>query len=117
MGKESPIFVHVHETVVWLVRHTRKFPRDQRFVTANRLTDAAFGLHDALSAGARSRDPRQHLAQADTDLARLRWLNRVCKDLELECHSMAQYEYLATRLEETGRLLGGWIRSIKGSRA
>ncbi|MBW2699673.1 MAG: four helix bundle protein [Deltaproteobacteria bacterium] len=61
--------------MVWLMQHTRKFPKNQRFLMAN-----------------------------------LKMYNRLCKDLKLLAFN--QYEYLAVALDEIGRLLGGWQKSL-----
>jgi hypothetical protein len=34
----------------------------------------------------------------------------------MHLHSTGQYEHLARQLEEMGRLLGGWLRTLRGSR-
>jgi hypothetical protein len=35
--KESPIFIKSYEMLTWLLNHTRKFPKHQRFVMARRM--------------------------------------------------------------------------------
>jgi hypothetical protein len=110
---ESPIFLKSYETLVWLLQHTRKFPKDQRFVLGQRLEQAALDLHDALIATTRTRNPRSQLArlgEADLHLERLRVYNRLAHDLKL--HAFAAYEHLARLLDELGRLLGGWLKSL-----
>jgi hypothetical protein len=109
---ESPIFVKSYELLIWLLQHTRKFPKDQRFVLAARLEQAGLDLHDALLAAARTSNPRSalaRLAEADLHLERLRVYNRLSQDLKL--HAFSQYEHLARLLDELGKLLGGWIKS------
>jgi hypothetical protein len=38
--KESPIFVKTYDFTKWLLEHTIKFPKSQRFVMAKRMEDA-----------------------------------------------------------------------------
>ena len=38
--KESPIFVKTYDFVKWLLEHTIKFPKSQRFVMAKRVEEA-----------------------------------------------------------------------------
>lgn len=44
--KESPIFIKNYEMLTWLLNHTRKFPKHQRFVMARRMKDATLDFHD-----------------------------------------------------------------------
>ena len=106
---ESPLFLKVFEMLEWLLKHTRKFPKDQRFVMAKRLEDAALGLYDELLRAASNGAVQPSLREADFHLARLKAYNRLSERLGL--HTMKQYEFLAGLLDEIGKLLGGWIRS------
>ena len=117
MKSESPLFLKSYETMVWLLNHTKKFPKQQRFVLAQRMEQTAMDFHDALLVATRlsaERQKRSVLHRADTHLARLKVYNRLAKDLKL--HSLKQYMYLAERLEEQGRLLGGWIKGLSNHR-
>ncbi len=38
--RESPLLLKSYETLVWLLRHTQKFPKSQRFVLAKRMEEA-----------------------------------------------------------------------------
>jgi len=49
------------------------------------------------------------LAEIDIELEKLRLLIRLAKDLRLL--AMKQYGLIAERIDEIGRLLGGWIKS------
>jgi hypothetical protein len=113
--KESPIFLKSFETLEWILQHTTKFPKHQRFVMARRIEEAALAFHDNLIWASKAREKMAPLAQADFHLERLKVYNRLAVRLKLS--SFAQYEYLAKELDELGRLLGGWQRSLKRSAA
>ena len=49
------------------------------------------------------------LTQIDIELEKLRLLIRLAKDLRLL--AVKQYGLIAERVDEIGRLLGGWIKS------
>ena len=112
--KESPLFIKSYEMVAWLLNHTRKFPKHQRFVMARRMETAALDFHDEILRATRSRNTKQALGQADFHLARLKLYNRLCVDMRL--HAPRQYEHLASVLDEVGRLLGGWFRSLSSGK-
>jgi len=62
-------------------------------------------LKERLIDAGRSRQPAPILAQADTDLAKLRLYLRLCRDLELV--KFNQYEHGQRIVDEIGRLMGG----------
>ena len=110
--KQSPIFIKSYETMVWLMNHTKKFPTNQRFLMAKRMEEAVLDFHERINQAARRKDGRARdaLAEADEVLANLKMYNRLSKDLKLLAFN--QYEHLAVALDEIGRLLGGWKKSI-----
>jgi hypothetical protein len=111
--RESPIFIKSFETLEWILSHTRKFPKHQRFVMAKRIEEAALSFHDQLLWATKTPDKRAALREADFHLERLKLYNRLAMRLQLS--SFTQYEFLAGQLTELGRLLGGWQCSLKGS--
>ncbi len=115
--KESPIFARTHDLLLWLIPQTLKFPREQRFVMAQRVQDTALDLQEELLEAALSKGRRQTqlLAQADITLARLRFHLRLCHELKLL--EVSQYHHVANMVTEIGRLLGGWRKSAGGEPA
>ncbi|MBY0401911.1 diversity-generating retroelement protein Avd [Myxococcota bacterium] len=111
--KQSPIFIKSYETLQWILERTRRFPAHQRFVMAKRIEEAGLSFHDCLIWATKSPEPILPLREADFHLERLRVYNRLCMNLKLL--SFEQYEFLARALDEIGRLLGGWLRSVMGS--
>lgn len=45
---ESPIFVKTHDFVSWLLAHTIKFPKSQRFVMAKRVEETILRFEENL---------------------------------------------------------------------
>mgnify|MGYP000866527036 CR=1 FL=1 len=110
--KESPIFIKTYEMMVWLLGRTGKFPKSQRFLMAKRLEETALDFYARINEAARRKDDgtKTSLQEADVLLANLKVYNRLSMDLALLAFN--QYEYLAGMLEEIGKLLGGWQRSL-----
>ncbi len=111
--KESPIFVKSFETLEWLLDHTQKFRKSQRFVMAKRMEEAALAFHDNLLWATKTAEKDKALSAADFHLERLKVYNHLAMKLKLS--NFAQYEYLAKELNTLGKLLGGWQRSLKRS--
>ncbi len=108
--KESPIFTRTYDLLRWLIPLTVRFPRSHRFVLATRVQDTALRFQERIIEAGRDRQPAPILAQADADLAKLRLYLRLCRDLKLI--EFKQYEQGQRMVNEIGRLIGGWIKSV-----
>lgn len=109
---ESPIFARLHDFLLWLLPQTNQFPRAYRFTLAERVQHRALDFQEALIAAGLQRGAERatRLREADTQLAQLRQLLRLCQALDLL--TLPQYEYAARQLVEIGKLLGGWQKTL-----
>ena len=107
--KESPLFAKSYDFIRWLIPQTVKFPREQRFVLAQRLQSTAMDFMECLYQATDKTRQITSLAQADVKLRQLRLYLRLSHDLEL--FDTRQFEHASRLLEEIGRLLGAWIKS------
>ena len=107
---QSPIFARSHDLLAWLLQHTARFPKSERFRMAKRVEDSVFAFHDLIARATKVRDKRRALLEADLELDRLRLNVRLC--VEMKLLTPAQYEHAAGILVEMGKLLGGWIKSV-----
>ncbi len=109
--QQSPIFSCTHDLLKWLVQTAGRFPRDQRFILAQRLLTKGFELEDALvSASVDRASTSRHLTAADVALTGLRRILHLCN--ELGHLSDRQYGHVSGMVAEVGRLLGGWQKSL-----
>ena len=113
---QSPIFSRTYDLLLWLMPRTTKFPREQRFVLAKAVQEAALRFQETLiEAGmTKGRDQQRVLARADVDLTKLRFYLRLCNDLNLI--QIGQYRHVSEMVAEIGRLLGGWKNTMYGAR-
>ena len=81
--KQSPIFTKTYDLLLWLVPATAKWPRTQRHLLTRRVQEAALNFQDLILRAGLSPDEQKDvfLAEADIELARLRFYLRFCKDL------------------------------------
>jgi hypothetical protein len=108
VNPQSPVFVKAYDLLKWLLPATARFLRQQRFVLARQIEEAAFAFHRAIiEAGA---EPGRALEEADRHLVALRMYLRLACDLRF-C-SVSQYEHAARLVDELGRLVGGWKRKL-----
>jgi hypothetical protein len=112
---QSPIFVKTYDLLLWLIPRTTTFPREQRFVLARHVQDIALRFQEYLIEAAAL--PKQNrpakldrLNKADVELTKLRFYLRLCRDLKLL--DSGQHQHVSRMLDEIGRLLGGWFKSL-----
>jgi hypothetical protein len=110
----SPIFGKTYDFILWLLNHTDKFPKNERFRLARRLEDAAFEFYELLIQTTRTTRRKQALLlEADLVLDRLRLYVRLSHSRGLTTGQ--QYAYAANALVEIGKLLGGWLKKTEGT--
>lgn len=111
----SPVIVKTYDLIAWLIPHTQKFPKSQRFVMAKRVEDSALDVYASLVAASKRRGAARvtALAEADVELEKLRAYIRLCVQFDL-LHTK-QYEYAAKHISEVGNLLGAWLKNPERS--
>lgn len=110
---DEPILVVQWErTLAAILDRTAQFPKSERHTFAARVDGRALDVLEALvqARWASRREKGELLARADTHLAVLRVLVRVCHERRLLAR--AAYESIVREMDEAGRMLGGWRRSL-----
>jgi hypothetical protein len=110
MQEQSPIFMKTEDFMKWLLQHTLKFPKHERFRLAKRLDDALFDFHYHILQATKLERTRYHLLQADVALERIRTYLRLSTELGYTKPNQLKYAFEYT--VEIGNLLGGWLRSV-----
>jgi len=95
--------------MVWLLAHTAKYPKYERFRLAKELETAIFNFHRCLLHATKVADRSQFLKKADIHLLELRTYMRIANSLKYT--SDDQYGFFAESCTEIGKLLGGWLKS------
>jgi hypothetical protein len=103
--RESPLFVKTRDFILWLFRHTSRFPKQYRHTLTQRIELCALDFQHSLGRRSILKDS-QALAKADLDLWNLRQLLRIAHDLGF--FPARQLHYAAGQLVEIGKLLGAW---------
>ena len=106
---QSPLFAKTYDFLLWLLPLTLKFPKSQRFLLAERLSGMALDFYDLIIAAVQQpQGQAQKLDEADRLLTQIRLYVRLSHDLG--CLSLGQFEHAARKMDELGRLIGGWKR-------
>ena len=95
--------------LLWLVPAVERFPRSQKFLLGDRIQSTALDVLEQLVEATYTRQRDQHLANANLDLEKLRFLFRLARDLR--CLDNRRYEHAARSLDETGRRVGAWRKT------
>ena len=106
--RELPLFVHWVDFLGWLLPATEKFPKKVRFTFSTRIDNLALDLLEDVVEARYTREKGAILRRANLRLEKLRVLVRICHTQRYL--PTAGYEHASRRIDEAGRMLGGWIR-------
>lgn len=98
-----------YQFLIWLAPTVARFPKTHKFTLGDRIENIALDVLEALIEATYTRERLQHLRRANLGIEKLRVLLRLATDLRLL--DMRRYEFAARALDETGRLIGGWIKT------
>jgi len=101
------------EFLLWLFPKVEKFPRSFRFSVGDRAVTLGLDLLQSLVEAAYSAEKGELLQTANRRANALRYVMPLAKDLRLL--AIDSYAFAAGRLEEIGRMIGGWQRSLRRS--
>ena len=99
-----------YDLTLWLLPKTEKFPRSLRFSLGDRIVAVTLALLETLVEAAYTSQKAGLLDLANRKANSLRYLLRLAKDLRLM--SADSQAFAAERLEEIGRMIGGWRKSV-----
>lgn len=103
----------LYDLIVWFSGKISAYPKKFKYSIGERITNTLLDILERLIEARYSSKKKSHfLRQANILLEKLRYLVRISKDLQ--CISIAEYEYVATKLHEIGSMVGGWEQYSKG---
>ena len=115
-AKRTGAAVEAHyQFMLWLAQAIEKFPKTHKFTAGDRIYGIALDVLEALIEATYTRDRQQQLRRANLGIEKLRFLLRLAADLRLL--NRQRYEYAARTLDETGRLIGGWMKAHNAATA
>lgn len=98
----------MYQLILWLYGMVNKFPKSQRFVLGQHIENTALAILTSIIQANGEQEKLKTLKIISTRLDLLRTLIRLSKDLQFI--SIKQYMFAAERINEIGKMLGGWIR-------
>jgi len=103
------VVAKAYDLALWLLPKCEKYPRNYRFSVGERTVAAMLDVLTLLVEASYTARREPILQDANRKANHLRYLLRLAKDLKLL--SVDSYGYAAERLEEIGRMTGGWLKS------
>jgi hypothetical protein len=106
------LFERWMEMAKWMLERTARFPKRLRQSLTSRVENTTLEILEGVTTAAYRRDRTDTQMGINDGLNRLRVLIRLSHELRLL--SDGQYEEAARRIDEAGRILGGWMKSNAG---
>lgn len=113
MTPDPPLFVLWYDFTKWLLTKTEKFPRKIRFTLTSRIDNLALDIIEGIVEARYTTKKKEILRRVDLLMERLRILLRMCHDKQVLDHK--GYEYAVRKIDEAGRMVGGWRKEQERS--
>jgi hypothetical protein len=104
------IFQKHYDLMVYSFPIIGRFPKDQRFILGQQIENQMLEIGKMIVHANKLKQKRGKLFEIDIELEKLRFLIRIAKDLK---HiTISKYGHHCERLDEIGKLLGGWLKAV-----
>jgi len=108
MAEKETIITKTYDLLKYSIPILAKFPRDQKFLLGDQFQRLLTEILDAFIEAYYSKSKLPLLVPANMSLEKLRYRIRLSHDFQ---HiSNKQYGILSEKVDEIGRMLGGWIK-------
>ena len=110
-GLDIPIFAKLYDFYIDLSQTISAFPKTKRYSLGQKLDSLTLKILELLLSVPAKKDKIPTLGKISVKLDLLKILVRIAKDTQALTNK--NYLGLQTRLNEIGKMLGGWIRASK----
>ncbi len=110
MEKITPVVEKHYKLILWILPKIANFPKDQRFLLADRIEVILLDILEHLIEAVYSKEKKEILTRANLKLERLRFMMRIAKDMHYV--NIKGYDYFCQSALEIGRMIGGWRKAV-----
>ncbi len=110
MANSDNVLTKIQDLLLYLIPQLNKFPRNQKFVLGDRIQNKVMDVQESCLRAYYGRNKRSELIGANLQLEVVRHLVRLAYSLRL--FSGKAYSVISNKIDEVGRMIGGWIRSL-----
>ncbi|MFH0992110.1 MAG: diversity-generating retroelement protein Avd [bacterium] len=113
MAEKEDVLTKTYDLLLYLIPQLEKFPRAQKFLLADRIELKVLDILERLLEAYYSPPDAKMvpLKKANIEIEQFRYLVRLSHDLGFLSHQ--KYGILSEKINEVGRMVGGWIKSLK----
>ena len=105
-----PIVVEKHyQMILWLLPKIANFPKDQRFLLADRIENLVLDILELLVKAVYQKEKRALLIEVNLKLDILRFMVRIAKDMKYI--NIKAYDFFCRSAIEIGKMTGGWLKA------
>ncbi|MDP2904739.1 MAG: diversity-generating retroelement protein Avd [Candidatus Omnitrophota bacterium] len=109
MKKLTPVVEKHYQLILWLLPKIGNFPKDQRFLLADRIECILLDILEMLIEAVYSKNKREILIKVNLKLDCLRFMMRIAKDMKYV--NLSAYDFFCRSSIEVGRMVGGWMKA------
>ena len=110
MTEKENVITKIYDLLLYLIPQLAKFPRDQKFILADRIEIVLLDLLEMTIEAYYTREKVGILTKVNLKLEKLRFLIRLSHDLKYFSHR--RYGFISEKIEEIGRMVGGWKKTV-----
>ena len=112
MPQELKVIADFYDFMLWLIRHTEKFPRHHRYSLGLAMENRLQGILELLLRAKYSKQKAGFLNDANIELEVLRFQVRLATDLG--ALPVKSHGHAAEVMQRIGAQIGGWLASKAG---
>jgi four helix bundle protein len=109
MKDDYPVYIKWRYIVSYMLDICGKFPKNVRFNLANRLTNISLDVIELIIEAIYTKRKLKILQKANLYIEKIRALLQI--SVERRYISVSQYEHIAKEINETGKMIGGWLKT------
>ncbi|MBN2453595.1 MAG: diversity-generating retroelement protein Avd [Candidatus Omnitrophica bacterium] len=109
MKKITPVVEKHYQLILWMLPKIANFPKDQRFLLADRIERVLLDILEMLIEAVYSKNKREILIKVNLKLDILRFMMRIAKDMRYV--NLKGYDFFCQSTIEVGRMVGGWLKA------
>lgn len=109
MNTKLEIYQKVYDLILYMYPILKRMPKSERHTLSQHIRNSLIDIAKLIVEANKRKNKLPTLYQIDVELEKLRMLIRLAKDLEFI--SVRRYGIMADKINEIGRMLGGWIKS------
>lgn len=112
MKEKASIITKQEDFLLYIIPLLSNFPKNHKFLLADKIQNHLLYILDLLiEAYYKSRASKKSiLVQVNIELEKTRHLIRLCYDLRI--FTFKQYKIISSKIDETGRMNGAWLKSL-----